>query len=394
MGLSPRPASSHARGSKVVSDEEAEPHIGVALTAGSHPNRRSRSVGELREVTQGKLVIRRRSDEIKYWRESYDPGLLSPISSNHKADEVEDPILVDSPQEAAPKPFNFGPMGELAGMKITQAASLETRVQRLESRMQDLEREVVRLRASASLEALFPEPPRRNSLRTRSASATGPRTAASDPPMSISTSFPQPAQYRGVDQPRSSSYGGSRPSTTSTSNSYFPPQGEGEFSSPLQEQPTPRPLSMSTTIRGAPSTSPTASKDGALTAEHYTTLTNMIYAEQSARQALEATVNALQKQVQKLSQRAHTVPPPTTSTTTRAEREQFSGFEQDDSSEDEAGDGDDGERYEDFRTPNEEGARFGEEDFGGGEGDEKMATRTMSLSQMTLGRGAQAGMNF
>ena len=128
-GLSPRPASSHARGSKVGDDVEADAHIGMAVTSGSHPNRRSRSLGEIRETAVAHTVTRRRSDEIKYWRESYEPGVLSPMSSNKP--EAEEPTLLDGsenppeeePQEP-PQPFNFGPLGELAGMKITQAANL------------------------------------------------------------------------------------------------------------------------------------------------------------------------------------------------------------------------------------------------------------------------------
>jgi hypothetical protein len=126
-GLSPRPASSHARGSHVISDEEPEGIVGIAL---SHPNRKSRSVGELREPqVMNSVVTRRRSDEIRYWRESYDPAVLSPMSSN-KA-EAEELILADEADiaqpedyEEPPQPFSFGPIGEMAGMKITQAASL------------------------------------------------------------------------------------------------------------------------------------------------------------------------------------------------------------------------------------------------------------------------------
>jgi hypothetical protein len=334
-------------------------------------------------------------------------------SNNNKADEVEEPILAEEremPSEEefkdAPKPFNFGPMGELAGMKITQAASFETRVLRLEMRIQDLEGVVSQIHSTSSTDALLlQEPPRRSSLRNRSTSANRPRPEESD------VSVPQPQQYRGVDQPpsqrkgartgsqvRSSSYGSSRPSTTSTSNSYQPPfsnisspfpppSEEADFSS---SPTTARPLSTSTTIRGAPSTSPTISKDGVLTAEHYTTLTNMILAEQAARQDLEAIVRSLQQQLQKLRRASH-LPGGTKDNTDRGD---FSSFGQGDSSDDES-------RYahEEFRTPNEERTQFGDEIFGGrggseGEVEVKSAARTMSLSQMTLGRGMQPSLNF
>lgn len=427
-GLSPRPASSHARGSKVISQEEAEPYIGMAVTC--HPNRRSRSVGEMREVTQNKLVIRRRSDEIKYWRESYDryePGLLSPMSSNNnKAEEADDPIHADDPEvppeeeqpRDPPQPFNFGPMGELAGMKITQAASLETRVLRLETRLEEIERVVSRLQGSSSTDALMlREPPRRSSLRNRSTSANRPRTEESE------RSLPPPHRYRGVEQThsqreslhggsqaRSSSY--SRPSTTSTSHSYQAAFGtiSSHFPSPAEEadpispQQTARPLSTSTTIRGAPSSSPTMSKDSVMTAEHYTALTNMILAEQSARQNLENIVRNLQNQVRKLrtshhqQQQQQQRPSSTQADTTTASRGDFSSFEQGGSSDDDEG----GYEADDFRTPNEKRTQFGDEIFGAGEGEGRggvdelrdAAPRTMSLSQMTLGRGVQPSLNF
>ena len=96
-GLSPRPASSHARGSRADPDTEAEAvaGIGMAVTSSGHPKRRSRSLGEIREAAAGHTVARRRSDEIRYWRESYDPGILSPLSS-HKAEE--EPIIIDDPE--------------------------------------------------------------------------------------------------------------------------------------------------------------------------------------------------------------------------------------------------------------------------------------------------------
>lgn len=411
-GLSPRPASSHARGSKVFTDEDIAPYIGVAVTSGSHPNRRSRSVGELRE-TSTKVSARRRSDEIRYWRESYDPGVLSPMSSN-KA-EAEEPILMDETEEAhdgdpenVPEPFNFGPMGEMAGMKITQAANLETRILRLEKRMREMERAVSRIHNWTSTDALTPQDlPKRSSLRNRSTSGPRPKTDESE------ISLPRQQRHRGVERVhvqesrpagshlRSSSYESSRPSTTSTSNSNhpsienpLPPFEELDFSS---SRSTARPLSTSTTIRGIPSSSPTIAKHGNLTGEHYTTLINMILAEQAARQNLEAIVHNLQQQLKSLrSSSAASYPTPGSEHPAQlkgnngAGRE-FSSFEQDDSSDDEG-------RYEreDFQTPNEENAQFGDEIFGESDYNKEShsAPRTLSLSQMTLRRDVQPSLNF
>jgi hypothetical protein len=415
-GLSPRPASSHARGSRVISDPEAETAagIGMAVTSGSHPKRRSRSVGEMREAAAARTVARRRSDEIRYWRESYDPGILSPMSSN-KA-EAEEPIVIDEPEEnrdeepqEQPQPFNFGPLGEMAGMKITQAASLDTRVRRLEERMLKMERVLYRGQNRTSADPLIKQ--------DRSSSVPRPTTDSSEISLPKRPRHPghreaQPHQQNQENKPhgsqiRSSSYGSSRPSTVSTHISYHP--SFDTFSHPTIPMSEPlvsssqniaaRPLSTSTTIRGVPSSSPTLPKDGHFTAEHYTALTNLILAEQAARQQLEAVVHNLQQQLHALRSSA-SAPYPTPGSDHPAEAlhggsaagGEFSSFEQDDSSDDEG-------RYmqEDFQTPNETGGNFGDEIFGevrDHHGDAKTAPRTLSLSQITLGRNAQHSSNF
>lgn len=401
-GLSPRPASSHARGSRVIPDAEADAAagIGMAVTSGSHPKRRSRSLGEMREGAAVHTVARRRSDEIRYWRESYDPGVLSPLSS-HKA-EAEEPIVLDEPEDnrdeepqEQPQPFNFGPLGEMAGMKITQAASLDTRVRRLEERMLKMER------------VLYSRQNRTSADQERSSSVPRPTTENSDislpkhpryrEPTGQSSQHGQESRPQG-SQKRSSSYGSSRPSTVSKNISYHP--SFDSFSNPTipssdpplsSSQNTARPLSTSTTIRGIPSSSPTLPKDGNFTAEHYTALMNMILEERSARQQLEAVVHSLQQQMSTLQSTAARG-----SDHSRARLRagsaaggEFSSFEQDDSSDDEG-------RYmqEDFQTPNEPGGHFGDEIFGGDQRETKSAPRTLSLSQITLGKGAQQSVDF
>jgi hypothetical protein len=413
-GLSPRPASTHGRGSKFISDAEADAAVGIAVTSGSHPNRRSRSLGELRGSAPASITVRRRSDEIKYWRESYDPGLLSPMSSN-KA-ETEEPIILDQPElpqedvpQEQPQPFNFGPMGEMAGMKITQAASLETRVQRLEDRMHRMERVVSQIQRGATREAMVcQDTQKRNPQRDRSVSTNRPQTDNSE------VSLPKQPRYRELQpqsetlphgsQKRSSSYGSSRPSTISTQNSYHP--SFDNFSHPTlltsdeqtslnTSQNMGRPLSTSTTIRGLPPSSPTMSKDAPLTGEHYTVLTNMILAEQAARQQLEATVQFLQQQLQELRFSSGASQPTSDPHLLAYPMKEvggvFSTFEQDDSSDDEG-------RYaqEDvFQTPNEERGNFSDDIFGDvNGGDKKTTPRTLSLSAMTLGKGVQPSVNF
>jgi hypothetical protein len=396
-GLSPRPASTHGRDSKYIGEAEADAAVGIAITSGSHPNRRSRSLGELRAGASANMSVRRRSDEIRYWRESYDPGLLSPMSSN-KAD-AEEPIQLDPPEmpqdevpREQPQPFNFGPMSEMAGMKITQAASLETRVQRLEGRMLQMERALSQMQRGMSREAVvLQDPPKRNSRRDRSASTNRPRTDSSE------LTLPTEPRYRELQLPtdvgihgsqkRSSSYGSSRPSTMQ--NSYHP--SFDNFSQPTLDEQTPigtsqataRPLSTSTTIRGLSSSSPILSKDAHLTGEHYTLFANMILAEQTSRQHLESLVQTLQQQLQDLrSSGTASYPSPDSDLPADPIKSgggnAFSSFEHDDSSDDEG-------RYvqEDFQTPKEERGNFSDDIFGEvGNGDIKSAPRTLSLSQV------------
>ncbi|KAH8840933.1 hypothetical protein MCOR11_006717 [Pyricularia oryzae] len=187
-GLSPRPVSAHGRG-RVSGGEDDPEMIGRAITSdmdtgtGYNTKRRSRSLsgidalgGHLAHVgPDGTVNIaggRRRSDEIRYWRESYGASYLSPLSSTHPETEGDQNeyrdgdnddtgvISVDPTQSLAarpatsvapdspPQPFNFGSlatMNEMAGMKITQAASLEARVNNVEGRTDRLERVVDQL---------------------------------------------------------------------------------------------------------------------------------------------------------------------------------------------------------------------------------------------------------
>ncbi|KAK4165713.1 hypothetical protein QBC43DRAFT_27418 [Cladorrhinum sp. PSN259] len=160
-GLSPRPSSAQGRGASqqgahAESDDPNE--IGRAITSdsGSGFRRRSRSLSGLQDFANTRQIGRRRSDEIRFWRESYDPsGLMSPMSSNAPED-IDDTAMVDAsvpdspavemPPKTPPQPFNFGLLSkEMVGMKITSAANMDTRLVGLESRTHKLERVVNQL---------------------------------------------------------------------------------------------------------------------------------------------------------------------------------------------------------------------------------------------------------
>lgn len=157
-GLSPRPASAHGHGT-----DDDPSAIGRAITSDGEETtykRRSRSLSQLDHIIP--VGERCRSDEIRYWRQSYDvpAGALSPISSNpsnpmdfeaadgHRPSASVAENSTEKVPKTPPQPFIFGTTGamnEMAGMKITQAATLDERFGYLESRMSKLERIVSQL---------------------------------------------------------------------------------------------------------------------------------------------------------------------------------------------------------------------------------------------------------
>lgn len=153
-GLRPRPSSSRAKG--IASSNEVHP-INTETTGGRlsfrNSRRRSRSLNITREkAVSNEILSRSYSDEIKYWRESDIPAALSPASSNKEnlAPSSEDEQLYNDTAETTlqaqpPQPFNFEPLGELAGMKITDKVFLEKRVSQIENRLEFLECKVIHM---------------------------------------------------------------------------------------------------------------------------------------------------------------------------------------------------------------------------------------------------------
>ncbi|KAM0280750.1 hypothetical protein ACHAQH_003920 [Verticillium albo-atrum] len=150
-GLSPRPASTHARGSRLFPMDEDPEEIGRAITSDVVGKRRSRSLGGIAGPQDDRAEGRRRSDEIRYWRESYDPAFMSPTSSNPPDHDNEESgaaaggiqAEMENPPKTPLEPFNFGNIPHLnamAGMKITAAVSLETRIDTVEAKMRRVEK--------------------------------------------------------------------------------------------------------------------------------------------------------------------------------------------------------------------------------------------------------------
>lgn len=409
-GLSPRPASSQGRDSRTAQHDEDPSEIGRAITSdyvGSR--RRSRSLSGLPEVEEDHDKSRRRSDEIRYWRESYDPAFMSPVSSNapdgedagRDKDDIED-IEEDAtqPLQPPPEPYKFdtyAAVKRMGGLKITQAAELETRVCNLESRVRRLEQ------ALDQVSGAVPDFHRELDRPHRPA----PLIPTDDEDFDYTITRPQTSPApRGAESDMGEFRTLRRHKRDISAVSLEEPS-TGPASSTLPVPDTSeRPTSIAT-IRGV-SSLPILSKDpaGPFTVDHYATLLALVHTERSAREALEAQVKRLGYQVSVLSKSTAVRrdpdfdPPPTAKSF--GDR---SAFDHDDD-ENEAeitmlidtqarsidpedsgigtGHGDDSEYSDIYETPREEGHSFGA--FGEDleeEDQQKKSARTLSLSQLT-----------
>jgi hypothetical protein len=381
-GLAPRPASSHFRAGGQAGEEPDNPdNIGRAISVDMYATRRrSRSLSELPVLTNIS-GLRNRSEEIRYWRESYNPGFFSPVSTEpNEAPEPSEPEL--SPRTPL-QPFNFETM---KGMKITAAVSLEERFNTLEAKNQKLEKLVAKLFQLVPGVQEYADVSNRARAPVVEAPLDAPNPSGLDPVTYRALTNRDDARgpYGDAGSRHSiESFGGAttfvgsiHPATTdATKNTNTTRQGA-------------RPTSTAT-IRAATSL-PTIPRglSGPFTADHYTTLLALIDTERSARQALETEVTRLRHQLGILTGRAqqHLLAGHGTSSVA------YSYFEHDEEDDDNAQPGDD--EYsgsETFKTPNEDkphgfGA-FGEELVEGEmNGSRKKAARTLSLSQLTLKR--------
>ncbi|KAF4338339.1 hypothetical protein FBEOM_7746 [Fusarium beomiforme] len=403
-GLSPRPASSHGRESRQDQNDDNTHEIGRAITSDlPGVRRRSRSLSGLPNDNHG--LTRRRSDEIKYWRESYDPTFMSPVSSNaaegeaNAIEEVEQAQHVEeSPKQIQAEPFNFGSfadMKQVGGMKITHAANLETRINNLESRVYRLEQVLDRMCDTAP-KLPYQGPPDRTA-----------------PPIPIEDHIDTNLSEYQADRSR-----WDYRKSFIRSTGYPKAGGRGsvllDAHSPtvLSDSNKDRPTSTAT-IRGAASL-PILLKDTHenFTMDHYATLIALIHTERSAREALETQVKTLGHQLSILSHLVNTSsgfdPPPTAKSF--GDRSAFDHEDDDDNltslaiatrsqgqpidPEDSGigtGHGDESEYSDTFETPREEGHSFGAfgEDLDREVQAQTKAARTLSLSQLTMGRGTQ-----
>ncbi|OBT62695.1 hypothetical protein VE03_07120 [Pseudogymnoascus sp. 23342-1-I1] len=323
-GLSPRPTS-HGR-------EGASSRIGQAITSGAHPNRRSKSAGQLKTLTGFTSPLpKRRSEEIRQWRGSFDPsGPLSPWSSQRPdtavtAQSQPDPsqqdeeampgLAIDGGElnempNIEPEPFNFGPIGPMAmaGMTITQAANLEDRVLYLEARLREMEQVlscwVPGPRANGQITAADPQhlqppiPPKHASRPFSAEFGSGSETLAGRGTHSRDGT---PRPITPTREPRS------RSTTDTTEPSNGPgdlsprQRSQGHDGSPTSKYSTPESSGAqiaTPTMRGFPPFSVMPlSKHGSLTAHHYSALLNLIQVERRAREELEEKVGIVERRL-------------------------------------------------------------------------------------------------
>lgn len=246
--------------------------------------------------------FRRRSAEIRYWRESTDGGSpvlgnttfmgsellqMSPVHPHGRGNLVESARASDGLQtgiERNHENFTFGvPISEL---EPQDQVTIEERMVTLEIKLMDFEYAISKLQAGLS---------------------------SSSPP---SHQFYPNEEHRAVRhsnhpqiQPVSSRYHAKRPSDESyspiSSHSTPAPSLQRPFqsfpqSSSQQHQNENRPASASTTVKAGARDRSTRLSFTALTIDHYTTLITLIRHEQSARLRLEDQVLHLQRQIQQL----------------------------------------------------------------------------------------------
>ncbi|PTD10057.1 hypothetical protein FCULG_00008503 [Fusarium culmorum] len=386
-GLSPRPASSHGRESRQDQHDENADEIGRAITSDLGVRRRSRSLSGLPEDGHG--LARRRSDEIKYWRESYDPGFTHPISSN--VADVEDGVTAEAEhtqhtqeedQQQQAEPFNFGSfadMKQVGSMKITHAANMETRINNLESRVYQLEQVLDRMCDGGWNRQSHFEPPERSAPQVPVEQRSSAKV------------MDDQADWAREDNKKTLGWLNGHSKGSHRGSMFLDPSSPAILSDGNKDRPA-----STATVRGTTSL-PNLLQDtpGTFTMDHYTTLVALIHTERSAREALETQVKTLGHQLTKSfgdrSAFDHDDDDENLASLAVITRSHSRHVDPEDSGIG-TGHGDDSEYSDTFETPREEGGHmfgaFGE-DLDREDQAQTKAARTLSLSQLTMGRGTQ-----
>ncbi|CAO1597817.1 hypothetical protein XANCAGTX0491_001612 [Xanthoria calcicola] len=272
--------------------------IGFAVTNGSNPKRRSRSADDLREGRKEHRMSpiqwrrwRRRSDEIRYWRESADEtaaGFIAPESRQPSPDhaliqrqgfiEQTPPMRQEEEHGGPPHPggFNFGLSP--GPMHSQENISLEERLVTLEIKLMDFEYAISKLQADIK------------SVDIKSPTEDISQHYEASPQPPSSSTFLQLPPRPAIENSPSSNYDQSPESTPGMQQLPFGIHGPAN-------QPKPRPTSIATTLKPAHGDRSSRNSMTELTIEHYTTLITLIRREQSARIRLEDQVAVLQQEL-------------------------------------------------------------------------------------------------
>ncbi|KAI9733157.1 MAG: hypothetical protein M1818_007275 [Claussenomyces sp. TS43310] len=303
--LTPRPASERTRGSRSVSGDQETHTIGTASTRDYH-KRRPRSLDYLPESHISQSRGRPRSDEIQSWRKSCEgdrtffSGLPLEDAERANLSTRDDGNGIAQHNESQPV---FGSLKKITDVEITQAATLETEMAQLESRLQ-------------VVESLVLSPPEIEKQTGQSKSSLlRPCHHGSYQESYRSQADASDLCKKDVFRLRTNS----RPSISAETSSVD--DLKCEFSSfsirsiprsytedvahalPIPPSHESRPLSTSTTVQAVNSSSPPHagipySQYGTLTAHHYSALLNLITAEQAARHRLEIQLLKVKQKLQ------------------------------------------------------------------------------------------------
>ncbi|KAL8948037.1 MAG: hypothetical protein Q9222_005740 [Ikaeria aurantiellina] len=276
-------------------------NIGFAVTSGSNPKRRSRSADNLHDTMREHRMSpiqwrrwRRRSDEIRYWRESADEttaGLTAPESRQPSPDralarrkgfiEQTSPMPEEEEHTTVPDAgdFNFGLSS--GAMHSQEHISLEERLVTLEIKLMDFEYAISKLQAD--IKTVDVKSPTEDISQHYEASPQIP----SNP--TLLQAPPKPA----LENSPSSNYDHSPESTPGMQQMPF---GVNHPANQFKQRPT----SIATTLKPNAGDRSARNSMTELTIEHYTTLITLIRREQSARIRLEDQVSILQREVQLL----------------------------------------------------------------------------------------------
>ena len=264
-------------------------NIGFAVTNGSNPRRRSRSVGAFRDTEHRMSPIqwrkwRRRSDEIKYWRQSTDLTFIGLKPSDSPGLDRNDGESKDGDDDEASfgehnGEFNFG-LPAVDPMQNQERIGLEERIVTMEIKLMDFEYTLSKIQAGSTSPARRHSQPREVGRQDSVDSYLA--SDQTQPSRELSSSLPQHSQ----------------------------PASPSKFTHDVT--PAPRPTSIATTLKPGHAGSQSRPRNGsidrsthsslsALTIDHYTTLITLIRHEQAARMRLEQQVSMLQGRLDHLS---------------------------------------------------------------------------------------------